>query len=156
MRATISHLGLISIGLIFISALVAQEKDKKDSSDQKDQKEKLINVGKIDGKITHIEAMDKAIHLQVGKQNVKVMTIDDVKIRTTNPPVQYDDKGKKKVYTAKEKKELKGDLKLPGYTAGFEDLKVNQIVEVTLVRRKTDKEAKQPLACMIVIATQAN
>jgi hypothetical protein len=156
MRIPLKHLATITIGLIVVSTLAAQDKDKKDTSDQKDQKEKLITIRTVDGKITHIDAMDKAIHLQVGKQNLKIMTIDDVKVRTINPPVQYDDKGKKKVYTAKEKKELKGDPKLPGYTAGFEDLKVNQVVEVTLVRKKTDKDPKQLLTSMIVIGGQAN
>jgi len=156
MRFALRNLGLMAISLVLVSTLAAQDKDKKDTSNQKDQKEKLINVGKIDGTITNIDAMDKAFHLQVGKQNVKVMTIDDVKVRTLNLPVQYDDKGKpKKAYTAKEKKELKGDPKLPGYSAGFEDLKVKQIVEVTLVRKKIDKNPKELLASMILIKIPA-
>jgi hypothetical protein len=83
------------------------------------------------------------------------MTIDDVKVRTKNPPVAYDDKGNKKKYTAKELKELKGDSKLPGYSAEFNDLKQNQVVEVSLVRKKSDK-GKQPLAGVIMIVTQPN
>ncbi|HEV2950401.1 MAG TPA: hypothetical protein VGX70_23680, partial [Gemmataceae bacterium] len=73
-----------------------------------------------------------------------------------NPPVAYDDKGNKKKYTAKELKELRGDSKLEGYTAGFEDLKTNQYVKVSLVRKKTDKNAQQPLASVILIVNQAN
>jgi len=153
MRVALRHIGLISIGLIFVSTLAAQDKDKKDASDQK---ERLIQIGSIQGKITHIDAMEKSIQLQIGRRNEKVMTIDDVKVRTKNPPVAYDDKGNKKKYTPKELKELKGDSKLPGYTAGFEDLKTNQIVEITLVRKKSDKNAKQPLASVILIANQAN
>ena len=86
------------------------------------------------------------------------MTIDDVKIRTENPPVAYDDKGNKKKYTEKELRELKGDpkLRLPGYSAEFNDLKVNQVVEVSLVRKKSDKAAKEPLASVIFIVRQPN
>ncbi len=155
MRSALRNLGFMAIGLVLVSTLAAQDKDKKDTKDQKDQKEKLITVRTVTGKITNIDASDKSFHLQIGKQNLKVTSIDDVKVRTENPPVAYDDKGNKKRYTAKEKKELKGDSKLPGYTAGFEDLKVNQIVQVTLVRKKSDREVKEPLASIILIANPA-
>jgi hypothetical protein len=157
MRIALKHLGLITVGLVFVSTLVAQDKDKKDASTQKDQKEKLITVGELAGKITNIDQMEKSLHLQVNnKQNVKVMTVDEVKIRTKNPPVAYDDKGNKKKYTQKELQELRGsDRKLPGYTAGFEDLKTNQYVQVTLVRRKSDKNPKDLTASVILIAKPA-
>jgi len=160
MRLAFRHLGFMLLGLaLVVPTLAAQDKDKKDAKDapdQKDQKEKLIQVGNIEGKITNIDAMEKSLQLQSGRQNVKVMTVDDVKVRTKNPPVQYDDKGNKKKYTQKELQELRGsDKKLPGYTAGFEDLKTNQYVQVTLVRKKSDKAAKQPLASVILIANQA-
>jgi hypothetical protein len=144
---------LLGVALL-VPALLAQDKDKKDAPDQK---EKMINVGNIAGKVTNIDANEKSLHLQVGRQDVKVMTTDDVKVRTKNPPVQYDDKGNKKKYTAKELKELKGnDPKLPGYTAEFNDLKQNQVVEVSLVRKKGDKGPKQPLANVILIVVQPN
>jgi hypothetical protein len=156
MRLAFRHFGFMLLGLVLaVSTLAAQDKDKKDAKDAPDQKEKLIQIGNIEGKITGIDAMEKSIQLQIGRRNEKVMTIDDVKVRTKNPPVAYDDKGNKKKYTAKELKELKGDSKLPGYTAGFEDLKTNQYVQVTLVRKKSDKAAKQPLASVILIANQA-
>jgi len=147
----------MAIGLVLVSTLAAQDKDKKDAKDTTDSKEKMIKIGDLAGKITHIDAMEKSFQLQVNsKQNVKVMTLDDVKVRTKNPPVAYDDKGNKKKYTAKELKELKGDSKLPGYSAGFEDLKTNQYVQVSLVRKKSDKAAKDPLASVILIANPAN
>jgi hypothetical protein len=139
--------------VLVVPTLLAQDKDKKETPEQK---EKLIKVGDILGKVTNIDANEKSFHLQVGKQDVKVMTIDDVKVRTKNPPVAYDDKGNKKKYTAKELKELKGDSKLPGYSAEFNDLKQNQVVEVSLVRKKNDKGSKQPLASVVLIITQPN
>ena len=155
MRSAFRHFGLMLLGVaLLVPALLAQDKDKKDAPDQK---EKMINVGNIAGKVTNIDANEKSLHLQVGRQDVKVMTTDDVKVRTKNPPVQYDDKGNKKKYTAKELKELKGnDPKLPGYTAEFNDLKQNQVVEVSLVRKKGDKGPKQPLANVILIVVQPN
>ena len=155
MRLAFRHFGLMLLGVVLlVPALMAQDKDKKDTTEQK---EKMINVGNIAGKVTNIDANEKSFHLQVGRQDVKVMTTDDVKVRTKNPPVAYDDKGNKKKYTAKELKELKGnDPKLPGYTAEFNDLKHNQVVEVSLVRKKGDKNAKQPLASVILIVTQPN
>jgi len=153
MRLALRHFGLMLLGVaLIVPTLQAQDKDKKDTPEQK---EKVIKIGDIAGKVTNIDANEKSFHLQVGKQDVKVMTIDDVKIRTKNPPVAYDDKGNKKKYTAKELKELKGDSKLPGYTAEFNDLKQNQVVEVSLVRKKSDK-GKQPLASMILIVNQPN
>jgi hypothetical protein len=154
MGSALRHFGLMLLGVVLVvPALLAQDKDKKETPEQK---EKLIKVGDILGKVTNIDANEKSFHLQVGKQDVKVMTIDDVKIRTKNPPVAYDDKGNKKKYTAKELKELKGDSKLPGYSAEFNDLKQNQVVEVSLVRKKSDKGSKQPLAGVILIVTQPN
>jgi hypothetical protein len=157
MRFALRNLGFLAIGLVLVSALAAQDKDKKDAKDTTDSKEKMIKIGDTTGKITHIDAMEKSFQLQVNnKQNIKVMTIDDVKVRTKNPPVAYDDKGNKKKYTSKELKELRGDSKLPGYSAGFEDLKTNQIVQITLVRKKGDKNPQQYLASVILIANPAN
>ena len=154
MGSALRHFGLMLLGVaLIVPALSAQDKDKKESKESHDQKEKLIKVpDPVYGKVTHVDASDKSISLQIGKSNDKLMTIDDLKVRTQEPPVAYDEKGNKKKYTAKEKKELKGDPKLPGYTAGFEDLKVNQIVEVWLVYKKSDKT--KPLASMILIVKQ--
>ena len=153
MRSALQHFGWMLLGVaLVIPASMAQEKDKKDATEHK---EKLIKIGDIAGKVMNIDANEKSFHLQVGKQDVKVMTLDDVKIRTENPPVAFDDKGNKKRYTPKELKELRGDSKLPGYAAEFNDLKQNQWVKVSLVRKKSDK-AMQPLASVIMIVTQPN
>jgi hypothetical protein len=50
-------------------------------------------------------------------------------------PVEFDDKGKPKKYTADEIKALKGDNpKLPGYEGKLENLKVGMLVKVALGR----------------------
>jgi hypothetical protein len=67
----------------------------------------------------------------------------DAKVRRQDPPVQYDEKGNVKKYTAEELKELKGpDTKLPGYTADWTDLKDGQTIKITLSVPKKDKDNK--------------
>jgi hypothetical protein len=68
--------------------------------------------------------------------------LDNASIRAHDPPLQFDDKGKPKKYTAKELKELKGDSKEPGYPADAADLKSGVLVEVTLVEDKDAAKSK--------------
>jgi hypothetical protein len=68
-------------------------------------------------------------------------------VRTKNPPIAIDEKGKIKRYTPKELKELKGeDQKLPGYQADFDSIKMGQIVQVSLTRKKPEKPEGKPKA----------
>jgi hypothetical protein len=77
--------------------------------------------------------------LATATKEVELEAIEDVKVRLANPPDLLDDQGKAKKYTAKELKELKGpDPKLPGYTGKFSDLRQNQVVAVTLVKKKEE------------------
>ena len=98
MGSALRHFGLMLLGVaLIVPALSAQDKDKKESKESHDQKEKLIKVpDPVYGKVTHVDASDKSISLQIGKSNDKLMTIDDLKVRTQEPPVAYDDKGNKK------------------------------------------------------------
>ena len=75
---------------------------------------------------------------------VEYVTTDDCVVRLAEPPPTFDDKGKIKKLTAKEKAELKGDpkLKLPGYKAEFADLHTNQLMEIHLVVSKSAKNIK--------------
>ena len=95
-------------------------------------------------------------------------------MRAQHPPTEYDDKGKVKVWTQKELRELKGNSKLPGYPSDFDRLVTGQIVTVYLPKPskaapkstdKTDKSAKskapafdtsaKPEVVMIVIEFDA-
>jgi len=142
MRMAFQLSGVTMLVLAFILPALAQEEKKSE------KKEKLIKVGEITGKVAAVDEANKSFTLQVGRQHVTWATHDDVKVRTQNPPIEYDDKGKKKRYSAKELKELKGKGNLPGYTASFGDLKANQIVQVTLHKRKAEDK---PFATMILI-----
>lgn len=69
-------------------------------------------------------------------QRLERSLADDVKVRMLHLPVLYNERGKPRPYTAREKEELKGpDRRLPGYSASLEDLKPGQIVQLTTVRR---------------------
>jgi hypothetical protein len=68
---------------------------------------------------------------------------DNAKVRLQDLPTRLDEKGNPKPYTADEKKDLKGtDSKLPGYNAEWTDLKVGQIVKVTLSKHHDDPKDK--------------
>src|SRR5262249_33902089 len=82
----------------------------------------------------------------------------NVVVRLLELPVQYDDKGYLKKYTAAELKELKGkNPDLPGYAADFSRLQTGQTVQVTLVRAKGKDEPddKKPQVSTIVIVAEA-
>jgi hypothetical protein len=63
-----------------------------------------------------------------------------MKVRTLSPPVDYDDKGNVKKYTAKELKKLRGKGNLPGYPADFDSLREGQAVKVYLAKPKAAKK----------------
>jgi hypothetical protein len=80
-------------------------------------------------------------------KDLKFEATDDMKVRRKYLPVDYDDKGKVKKYTAAEKRKLKGPNKrLPGYTAERDDLTKDQVVMVYLAKKpkrtKTRKKGK--------------
>jgi hypothetical protein len=79
------------------------------------------------------------------KQDIAFHAAEDVKVRTVNPPVTFDEKGNVKKYTREELKDLKGkDSKLPGYESSLDQLQAGQVVKVTLARSpdlaRTDKD----------------
>jgi hypothetical protein len=72
--------------------------------------------------------------------NLKFTATEDMKVRLKTLPVEYDDKGKPKKLTAKEKAALKGpDKALPGYNAEWENLNKDQTVELYLTKPKPKK-----------------
>jgi len=73
---------------------------------------------------------------------VEWTTVEEVVVRQTEPPQLYDDKGKPKKMTPKEKADLKGDPKLPGYKGEMSDVHANDVVAVTLVRTKAAAKIK--------------
>jgi hypothetical protein len=78
-----------------------------------------------------------AISFQTIYKDIELSTTEDVKVRLANPPPRYDEKGRLVRPSGKELKELRGpDPSLPGYSGEFSDLAQEQVVTVTLVRKK--------------------
>jgi hypothetical protein len=89
------------------------------------------------------QARSVTVHTEY--KEIELQTIEDVKIRLANPAPDYDDKGKPVRPSAKKLKELKGpDPKLPGYTGEFSNLAGEQVVTVTLVKKKSEGGPKLP------------
>jgi hypothetical protein len=77
---------------------------------------------------------------QIIRKDFDFQAADEMKVRAAQPPLDYDEKGKPKKYTAKELKEMKGpDPNLPGYMADFDSLKAGQIVKVYFIPPKKDE-----------------
>ena len=72
------------------------------------------------------------------KQKVDFQAEENVKVRLKRLPEEFDDKGNIKRHTAAELVKLKGkDKDLPGYESSVENLRVGQVVQITLrVHRK--------------------
>lgn len=86
------------------------------------------------------QAQAQIYQLATTQKEVEWMAADEVKVRMKDPPPLFDDKGRPKRYTRRELYELKGnDKRLPGFPAEFSDIKSGQIVQVTLLQKKTGR-----------------
>ena len=76
-------------------------------------------------------------------RNIEIQADDNMRVRTLLLPVEYDEKGRPRKLTEKEKKALKGpDATQPGYLADFDSLKPGQEVKVFLAKSKDAHKAK--------------
>jgi hypothetical protein len=73
---------------------------------------------------------------------VKALVTDDLKVRVTQLPEEFDDKGNIKEYTPEELKKLKGKEGLPGYPAKRDSIQNGQNVQVLLAHKKGKDGAK--------------
>jgi hypothetical protein len=70
-------------------------------------------------------------------KNYDLQAVDDVKVRTAQPPIVLDSKGNPRKLTDAEKKAKKApDPELPGYTATWAKLKPDLTVRVYFAARK--------------------
>jgi hypothetical protein len=89
------------------------------------------------------QAQARVYKTEMKNKELYVQAIDDVVVRSSKPIPRFDDKGElKKKFTRAELKELRGNGKLPGYKANYEDVQVDQIVQVTLVKKKGAKPVR--------------
>jgi hypothetical protein len=82
------------------------------------------------------QAQRNLYQVKEAKQKVDLSAVDDMKIRTLLPPVEYDDSGAIKKYTAKQLRKLKGPGNLPGYPGDWESLRANSIVKIYLAKKQ--------------------
>ncbi|HZZ81572.1 MAG TPA: hypothetical protein VFE62_23925 [Gemmataceae bacterium] len=64
----------------------------------------------------------------------EVRAADDAKVRSLNPPVEFDDQGFQKKWTKKELEERKDKTGLPGFPVDFDQIKSGQYVEIYMVK----------------------
>lgn len=72
---------------------------------------------------------------------MEIRAHDDAKVRTLFLPVMFDDEGRQKKWTEKEKKEFRGDTMLPGYPSDFDAIKSGQFVEIYMHKKAVSKDA---------------
>jgi hypothetical protein len=65
---------------------------------------------------------------------------DATKVRTDFLPEIFDEKGKPKKYTKDEVAALKGGSSLPGFKAGYDDIKQGQVVRVVFGKKDEEKK----------------
>ena len=78
--------------------------------------------------------------------NYVVTFADKGKVRMMEEPLEFDEKGTRKKFTAEELKQFKGDTpadqKLPGYTAVYSDIQLGDNVKVSLSTFKPNPKKK--------------
>jgi hypothetical protein len=98
--------------------------------------------------------------ISTARKDFVLEAMEDVKVRVAKLPAEFDAKGNPRKYTEAELKERKGpDPKLPGYASTFEELKIGQIVKLTLGKAKAEpakgkekeKAEESPKVTMIVV-----
>jgi hypothetical protein len=83
----------------------------------------------------------------IAYKDVDPQGTEDILVRRSKLPVQYDDRGNVKEYTEKEKKDLRGkDPKVPGFAALWADVQTGQKVKLYLKSKKAIEKAKKSLA----------
>jgi hypothetical protein len=105
-------------------------------------KEATHHQTQLQKELTHLQQLMAQSQLKPGDlkevtdtQVYEMKLTDGADVRYMNLPTVFDDEGKPKKYTDKEKQELRGKkTNLPGYEGKVDDLKPGQTVKVTQVR----------------------
>ncbi len=103
--------------------------------------------GLRNAQISMMQARASLVTVEYHTHHLELQVQDDVIVRSVQPRQEFDDKGKIKRFTRAELKERKGpDPKLPGYRADFSDVITDQVVQVSLVRKKPPTTVKASVA----------
>jgi hypothetical protein len=125
-----------------------KEPDPQRASELLNLKQQIINAQKnrdFNGSF-RLQAEYAKKQADVYKDEVETIDLkpeEDTKLRTLQTPIVYDDKGKPRHLTDRERREYKGpDSRLPGYTADFDGFKTGQLVEIRMARKKPADKTK--------------
>lgn len=83
------------------------------------------------------------VTFQEKKQDIPLVAHEDVKVRVSEPPTEFNDKGEQKRYTKEETAKLRGPGNLWGFPAEFDNLAVGTTVQAIVARKKVDKTKKK-------------
>jgi len=141
---------IVALVVAFPIAAADEKKDSPATKDKTEPKDKMVAAGTVQGRLCKLDASQKMVCVEVlvavvqnqrKTQIAELRAADDLVIRTANPPLELDEKGKPKKYTKKELDKLKGpDTKAWGFPADFDSLKVGQTVLVYMSQKKPDKK----------------
>lgn len=110
-----------------------------------------IQLNNIKKQLNAADGKNLPLKVVTDSKDFTIELDDSCQFRTSFLPFVYDEMGNPKKYTDKEKKELQGDGKLPGYKAIANDLKVGQKATITLAR---NKETENKLRGTVVLITE--
>lgn len=85
----------------------------------------------------------KVVTYQDKTQDVPLVAHEEVKVRVSEPPVEFNDQGEKKRHTPEELKKLKGPGNYWGFPAEFEQISVGSNIQAIVSRKKTDPKVKK-------------
>lgn len=105
-------------------------------------RERLKQVANIQRDIQTNQA--KLIKFKEVNQKFAVQIAENASVRLLEVPPVFDDKGNVVKRTPAEMKELRGDTRLPGYKGEMGDIKMDQMIRISIARRtgKVDTSEK--------------
>jgi len=81
-----------------------------------------------------VQAQRDMYHYKDVSKDYQLRASEKIKVRSLQPPLEYDEKGNVKKYTREELKALQGTEGLPGYNAEWDAVRQGQIIHVYLAK----------------------
>jgi hypothetical protein len=82
----------------------------------------------------------RQVKLSSHNDKIDIQLDDEVQVRTMYLPPVYDDKGNPRQYTWAERQKLRGNPRETGYQSDYDNLKVGQIVNVSLGQKASESK----------------
>lgn len=88
-------------------------------------------------------AQQQANSVTLQDKDISLVAHEDVKVRVSEPPTEFNDKGEKKRYSKEELAKLKGPGNLWGFPAEFDNLATGTNVTAIMSKKKGDRTKKK-------------